>query len=210
MKRLISLLALVSIIVAGSSFKLKRAHTEQFKNDGFFMAVIDGKSFEARDENKYTAELRNKSTDRNTIIQPAAGTKLTRVATFINFYGSDLRDDDNNTFTESLGIEYTFNEGSTGDVADQKVILNYNNQRFTSIPGETKIKVSKIQWSSDRRFFTVSGDFDAKMLTWGAPGQAKQTLHVKGKMEDIVVSVPAWIMLKNPSPAQTAEDDTEK
>ena len=151
----------------------------------------------------------NKSLDKNTLVQPSSGMKLTRVATAINFYGADIKDDDNNTFTESVGLEYTFNEGSTGDVADQKVILSYNNQRFTSIPGETQIRVSKLQWSKDRRFFTISGDFDAKMLTWGAPGQAKQTLRVKGKMEDIVVSVPAWIMLKN-QPVQTAEEDTEK
>ena len=209
MKRISTLLLLVSLIVAGSSFKLKRTRSEQFKNDGYFTAVIDGKVFDARDDNKYTASLLNKSADRNTLIQPATGGKLTRVATAINFYGSDLRDDDNNTFTESVGLEYTFAEGTTGDVADQKVILSYNNQRFTSIPAETKIRISKIQWSPDRRNFTISGDFDAKMLTWGAPGQAKQTLRVKGKMEDIVVSVPAWIMLKN-QPVQTAEDDTEK
>jgi hypothetical protein len=209
MKRILTLLFLATLIVAGSSFKLKRTYTEQFKNDGYFMAVIDGKVFEARDENKYTASLLNKSLDRSTLVQPTAGGKLTRVATAINFYGSDFKDDDNNTFTESVGLEYTFAEGVTGDVPDQKVILNYNNQRFTSIPAETKIRVSKIQWSSDKRYFTISGDFDAKMLTWGAPGQPKQTLRVKGKMEDIVVSVPAWIMLKN-QPVQTAEEDTEK
>ena len=209
MKRLSALILLVSIFVAGSSFKLKRAHTEQFKNDGYFMASIDGKTFAAREDNKYTAELMNKSLERGTLIQPAAGTKLTRVATTINFYGADMRDDDDNTFTESVGLEYTFNEGSTGEAVDQKVILNYNNQRFTSIPAETKIHVSKIQWSSDKRTFTMSGDFDAKMLTWGAPGQPKQTLRVKGKMEDVVVSVPSWIMLKSQS-VQTADDDTEK
>jgi len=209
MKRIFTLFFLISLFVAGSSFKLNLTRTEQFKNDGYFMAAIDGKVFEARDENKYTASLMNKSLDKNTLVQPSSGMKLTRVATAINFYGADIKDDDNNTFTESVGLEYTFNEGSTGDVADQKVILSYNNQRFTSIPGETQIRVSKLQWSKDRRFFTISGDFDAKMLTWGAPGQAKQTLRVKGKMEDIVVSVPAWIMLKN-QPVQTAEEDTEK
>ncbi len=209
MKRLSALILLVSIFVAGSSFSLKHAHTEQFKNDGYFMASIDGKTFSAREDNKYTAELMNKSLERGTLIQPAAGTKLTRVATTINFYGADMRDDDDNTFTESVGLEYTFNEGSTGEAVDQKVILNYNNQRFTSIPAETKIHVSKIQWSSDKRTFTMSGDFDAKMLTWGAPGQPKQTLRVKGKMEDVVVSVPSWIMLKSQS-VQTADDDTEK
>ena len=51
-------------MVAGSSFKLGRhAHVEQFKSDGYLMAVIDGKTFQAREENKYTAELMNKSVE---------------------------------------------------------------------------------------------------------------------------------------------------
>jgi hypothetical protein len=125
----------------------------------------------------------------------------------INFYGNDFRDDDDNTFTESLGFEYTFNEGSVGDVADQRIILNYNNQKFTSIPSETKIKVSKIQWSADRRYFIMSADFDTKMKSWGAPGQAHQTISVKGKMADIMVSVPSWIILKNSTPTASDEDN---
>jgi hypothetical protein len=204
MKRIISLSLLLLVVFAGSSFKLKRA--EQFKSDGYLVAVIDGKSFEARDENKYTADLMNKSADNNALV--STGGKITRVATAINFYGSDFKDDDNNTFTESLGFEYTFADGSTGEVADQKVILNYNNQRFTSIPAETKIKINKIQWSSDKRSFTMSADFDTKMKSWGSPAQAHQTLHVKGKMEDIVISVPTWIMLKNSVPM--AEEDQDK
>ena len=206
MKRFFTLFILLSIVFAGSSFKLKRSSTQQFKNDGYLMAVIDGKTFEARDENKYTAELMNKSADNGQLVP--TGSKITRVATAINFYGSDFRDDDNNTFTESLGFEYTFTEGTTGDAADQKMILSYNNQRFVSIPAETKIRINKIQWSTDRRYFTMSADFDTKMKSWGSPAMAQQTLHVKGKMEDIVISVPSWIMVKNSVP--TAEEDTEK
>ena len=206
MKRFFTLFILFSIVFAGSSFKLKRSSTQQFKNDGFLMAVIDGKTFESRDENKYTAELMNKSADNGQLVP--TGSKITRVATAINFYGSDFRDDDNNTFTESLGFEYTFNEGSTGDAADQKMILSYNNQRFVSIPAETKIRINKLQWSSDRRYFTISADFDTKMKSWGSPAMAQQTLRVKGKMEDITVSVPSGIMLKNN--IQTASDVEEK
>ncbi len=206
MKRLFTLIFLLSIMVAGSSFKLKRAHVEQFKNDGYLMAVIDGKAFEAREENKYTAELMNKSADSKTLLASASGSRLTRVATMVNFYGSDFKDDDNNTFTESLGFEYTFNEGSLGEAADQKMILSYNNQKFISIPAETKISINKVEWSSDKRSFTLSANFDTKMKSWGSPAQASQTLRVKGRMEDIVISVPSWIMLKNSVPTADAEE----
>ena len=50
MKRLISLLILLSVIITAESFKVKHraGHPEQFKNDGILQAVIDGKIFEAR------------------------------------------------------------------------------------------------------------------------------------------------------------------
>jgi hypothetical protein len=208
MKRFLTFFFLLSIMVAGSSFKLGRhAHVEQFKSDGYLMAVIDGKTFQAREENKYTAELMNKSVESNSLLASTNGGKLTRVATMLNFYGSDFKDDDDNTFTESLGFEYTFYEGSLGEAADQKMILSYNNQKFISIPSETKITVNKIEWSSDKRSFTLSADFDTKMKSWGSPAQASQTLRVKGKMEDIVISVPSWIMLKNAVPQASADGD---
>ncbi len=87
------------------------------------------------------------------------------------------------------------------------MILSYNNQKFISIPSETKITVNKIEWSSDKRSFTLSADFDTKMKSWGSPAQASQTLRVKGKMEDIVISVPSWIMLKNAVPQASADGD---
>ena len=209
MKRFFALFFLVSLIVAGSSFKLSRvAPAEQFKNDGYLTASIDGKVFMVRSENKYTAALMNKSADNSQLVPN--GSKITRVATMVNFYGSDFKDDDDNTFTESLGFEYTFGDGSTGDVTDQKIILNYNNQKFTSIAGETKLKVNKIQWSGDKRYFVISADFDTKMKSWGSPAQAQQTLRVKGKMEDIIVSVPSWIMLKNNTQAAAEDDDSQK
>lgn len=211
MKRIFTFFLLISIYVAGSSFMSKRhAHVEQFKNDGYLMAVIDGRTFEAREDNKYTAELMNKSVESGSLLASSNSGKLTRVATMVNFYGSDYKDDDNNTFTESLGFEYTFNEGATGDVADRKIILSYNNQKFISIPSETKINVSKVEWSSDKRSFTISADFDTKMKSWGSPAQASQTLRVKGKMEDIVISVPSWIMLKNSVTTPTADADTDE
>ena len=208
MKRFFALFLLVALIAAGSSFKLNRvAPAEQFKNDGYLTASVDGKSFMVRTENKYTAALMNKSADNSALVSNG---KITRVATMVNFYGSDFKDDDDNTFTESLGFEYTFGDGSTGDVTDQKIILNYNNQRFTSIAGETKIKVNKIQWSGDKRYFVMSADFDTKMKSWGSPAQASQTLRVKGKMEDIIISVPSWIMLKNNTQADAGDDDSQK
>jgi len=37
----------------------------------------------------------------------------------------------------------------------------------------------------------VSATFDGKMTQWAAPGQPQAIIHVKGRMENINVSLPA-------------------
>jgi hypothetical protein len=198
MKRLVTLVILFSIILTGSSFKIKRrGHTEQFKNDGYLQAIIDGKVFEQRDDNKYTAELVNKSSDLPFNNSPNA--RITRVANCVTFYGSDFKDADGNTFTESVGFDYAFAEGALGDAAEGRITLNYDNQKFYNIEGETKFKITKIQWSSDRRYFVMNADFECKMRRWGKPALSQPVLKLKGQMENITVTVPSWVVLKNPT-----------
>src|ERR1019366_8539864 len=103
MKRLFTTFFVVSLVLVGSSFKKHRGHVEHYKNEGYMMAVIDGRVFETREENKYTAELKNKS--NNDLFANGNATALTKVTTSVNFFGTDFKDDDNNVFTESLGIE---------------------------------------------------------------------------------------------------------
>jgi len=198
MKRFATLLILSVIILGGSSFKTKRrAHAEQFKNDGYVQVIVDGRILDLRDDNKYTADLVNKSSDLPFNNTP--GAKITRVANSLNFYGADFRDEDGNTFTEGINFEYTFAEGALGDAADGRITLNYNNQRFNNIAGETKFRITKIQWSSDRRYFVMDAEFECKMRRWGKPLAAQPMLKIKGQLENITVTVPSWVVLKNPT-----------
>jgi hypothetical protein len=203
MKRLVTIFALASILLVGESFKVKhRRVTDQYKTEGYLQAVIDGKIFETRDDNRYTATLKNKSTD-NFTANNKADAPLSRVENMVSFFGGDFQDPDGNIFNESVGFEYTFNDGSLGDAANQRITLNYNNQKYYNVEGETRLKITRIQWSSDRRNFTMDAEFDCKMRRWGVPFQAQPTVHLKGKMEGINVTVPSWIITKNPN--QTAE-----
>jgi hypothetical protein len=203
MKRLVTIILLASVILTGESFKVKhRARPEQYKTEGYLQAVIDGKVFETREDNRYTATLKNKSTD-NFSFNNQKGAPLSRVANTISFFGGDFQDADGNIFNESIGFEYTFNDGTLGDAANQRILLNYNNQKYYNVEGSTRFKITKIQWSSDRRNFTMDAEFDCKMRRWGVPFQSQPTVRMKGKMEGINVTVPSWIVTKNPN--QTAE-----
>ncbi|HWB63410.1 MAG TPA: hypothetical protein VG603_07870 [Chitinophagales bacterium] len=202
MKRLFTITLLLTIIVAGQSVKKHRPHPAQVKNDGFMIAVVDGKNLSLNDETRYTAELKSMATD-NFAFNSNAGSKLTRVAADIQFLGADMKDEDGNTFSESLDFQYTFNEGSLGNAGDGHISLNYNGEKFYSLVPDTKFNITKIEWSKDRRAFTLSADFDCKVRRWGMPTSSQPVMKLKGQMQDIAVTVPSWIVLKNPG--QVAE-----
>ncbi|MBL0308219.1 MAG: hypothetical protein IPP77_00515 [Bacteroidetes bacterium] len=166
-----------------------------------FIAVVDGQLFNTRDENKYSAELANKSADVFLGTSPTQP-KMTRVANTLSFFGNQFFDEDGNTAEERISIEYGFNEGVLGECADQKIMLHYNNEKYYNIASDTKFKVTKLMWSGDRRYCVVNAEFDCKMRRWGVPAEAQPVVRMKGKMENINVTVPSWVVLKNP--AQTA------
>lgn len=206
MKRLLTVLVLATSIYFGESFKPNRGPSaEQLKSDGYIMAVIDGKVFEARDENWYSAQLKNKSTENQLFASTDNAARISRVASVLNFYGADFQDADGNLFKESIGVEYTFNNGALGEGADKRITLNYNDQKFSSIPGESILKVTRIEWSDDHRSYAMDADFDCKLRNWGAKSSSQQVVHLKGKMQNITVTVPSWIVLTSPAPAQVAE-----
>jgi hypothetical protein len=201
MKRLFTILILTATFFGAESFKMQQrmVHADQFKNDGYVMAVIDGKVFEVRENNKYTAELKNKSAGNPLFGEPGAA-KISRVATVVNVFGGDFQDADGNTFNESIGFEYTFNNGALGEGADKSITLNYSNDKYYSIAGESKIKISRIDWSADRRSFVLDADFDCKLRKWGMPAASQPVVAMKGKIENITVSVPSWIVLNSAMP----------
>ena len=183
MNHLLKTLMLAAILFFAGSFKSSIPdNTAHYKNDGYFMASIDGQIFDSRNQDRYTAE----------IINNVSGDKVTPGADLI-FYGNDYFDQSGNLFQESLEFKYAFNESSTGDVTGQKIVFQFNNQKFLSIPGETKIHVTKMRFNTDRSAFVMSADFEGKMLKWVAPGEDQSIITVKGKMENINVSVPASV-----------------
>jgi hypothetical protein len=180
MKNTLKTLTLVSIFLFAASLKSgQQGDAPHYKNQGYFTASIDGKLFDTRSYNKYTADVENKS-DYSKYEQSAD----------LTFFGGTYYDQNGNQFGESLQFKYVFSESTLGDASGQKIVFQFNNQKFISIPGQTKIHISKAQFNADRTSMTVSADFDGKMLQWVAPGQPQPIVHVKGKMENINVTIP--------------------
>lgn len=177
MNHLFKAFALIAIFISADSFKLSNQPDTHFKSEGYFYAKIDGKVFDSRSQDRYTAEV--------------TGTAAGQQNADIMFFGNSYYDASGNMFNESLQFKYAFNEQATGAVADQKIIFQFDNQKFLSVPGQTQIVVTKMKWNTDGNSYVMSADFQGKMLKWCGPGQDQPIVTVKGRMENINVSVPA-------------------
>ena len=182
-------LTLVAFFLFAASFKSgQQGDTPRYKNQGYFSASIDGKRFDSRSNNKYTAEVVNKS-----------NYSKNDQSADLTFFGGTYFDQSGNAFEESLQLKYAYSEASVGSVNGPQMVFQFNNQKFLSIPGKTKIHITKMQLSADRASMIVSADFEGKMMEWAAPGQSKPIVNVKGKMENINVTIP------NSAPTAQAE-----
>ena len=177
MNHLLKAFTLIAIVIFADSFKLANRPDTHVKAEGYFTAKIDGKLFDSRSQDNYTAEVSSKD--------PAHPTAD------ITFFGNNYADASGNIFQESLEFKYAFGERATGSVPDQKIVFQFDNQKFLSVPGQTQITVTKMQWNPDGNSYVVSADFQGKMVKWAAPGQDQPIVTVKGRMENINVSVPA-------------------
>lgn len=171
-----------------------------FKNSGYFFAILDGKMFEMRDNDKYRAELINRTA---TLENKSGGP--TQVIAALNFYGNTFPNADGKAFDEMITMEYRFDEGALGAPKDFKIELHYDFKDYYQLPGSTKFNVSNIEWSPDRTSFLMSAEYDCKLRKWGFPAESQPVVRLKGRMVNIHVTVPPWVHIKNPR--QTAGND---
>ncbi|MBL0308300.1 MAG: hypothetical protein IPP77_00935 [Bacteroidetes bacterium] len=192
MQRLLTPIVSIIILLSTVSFESKPPSPSViYKKDGHFTAMVDGKYFTVRDENRYSSELVNQSTEQTA--RTGTGTqKITKLVNHISFFGNQFFDESGNTAEERINFEYAFNENTMGPVEEGTVMLHFNNDKYSNIASETHFVITKRQWSPDRRYCVMTAEFDCKMRRWGVPASSQEVVQLKGKMEDITVTVPSW------------------
>lgn len=187
-------LAIVTAVVAW-----KPVDNSFYKNTGNVQILVDGKLFELREKDKYRAQLLHK-----TNLTQGAGKMEKYVQASLMFYGNSVQDENGKSFEEKLDFDYAFNEGAMGEVNGIRIELHHLNKDYYQIADKSIFKITKMTWSPDRRQYTMNAEFDCQMRQWGFPWESQPVVKMKGNLENIVVSVPAWVQIKNPN--QTAQD----
>lgn len=200
MKKGAGICALLICLCGFNSFK-PSGDNDYYRNDCNLLAVVEGKNFELRDNDKYHAELLYKSSSMS-----GTSSLKKQVDANIIFFGNALKDENGNPWNEKLEFEYSFADGALGDAADVNVQLSYDRKTYYMLADGSQMKITRVDWSADRRSFILNAEFDCQLRKWGYPADTQPTVHLKGKMENITVSVPAWINMKNPN--QQAEGST--
>ena len=190
MKKLITPVVLAFVLFALYSFK-PEGYRDLYKNEGSISATINGQTFQLRDSGFYRAMLVTKVTTA-----AASGRQMSRTVTSLLFYGNDSTDAQNNTSSETLNIEYTFNQSPDGDATDVAFDMTYNFGDYYMMPERNYFKVSKLEMSSDKTYFTLSGSFNCMMHRRGYSSDLQPAVRVKGEVADIKVSIPPWIAAK--------------
>ena len=167
MKKLNLFLLLVSVILFSESFK--PAPTQPSAPS--VSAKIDGIKFDLKNS-KYVARLNEAN--------------KTAVLTF---FGNDVIDKQGKAHQQKLHVEYVLSDAGVATV--KGVVLEYNKQKFMSLPNESAFNVSKIVWSSDKKSFVMNAGFDTKVQKEKTTEDYDVVLGIQGSLENIKVDVAA-------------------
>ena len=160
------------------------------KDQGSFSASLDGKPFQLRTDQLFKGLVTNKtgSIDGRVPAHPIVSA---------TFNGPTYNASEGRLFNENIQFEINYEADKTGEPASYQVALQYLSSNYYSVKEQSKITVSQFEWESDKKHFRISADFNCKMRSWGAPADGKKDISLKGKMSNIRVTVPSWIMAKN-------------
>ncbi len=165
MKKLNLLLGLATVLFFSESFK----PAPDKPGTPSVSAKIDGIKFDLKNT-KYTAQLNEAN--------------KTAVLTF---YANDLIDKQGMAHAQKLHVECLLSDGGVATV--KGIVLEYNKQKFQSLPNESAFNVSKLVWSSDKKSLLLSAGFDTKVQKAQTSEMYEGVLGIQGSVENIKVDV---------------------
>jgi len=163
MKKSYVFLPLLAVAFFTQSFK----PTEPAKTP--IAAQVNGKSFALKAENTYTAQIAANKT------------------AVISFNGADLPAKDGYAQEQKLNLEYKINE--VGDILVKTISYEIDGKKFQNIPDATSTNVTRFEWSSDKKSFIISANFDCKAQSDGPFQSNNDPVEIKGSVENIIVNV---------------------
>jgi hypothetical protein len=181
------IIALLLLALTGLCFKT--GDDALPKDKASFSATVDGKMFKLQDGQMLRGMLVNKSASMD-------GRTPAKTVINTNFNGLTYDKADKTSFSESVTVEMSFEDGKMGEPATYSVALEYNSIDYYMIKDQSKVKITQANWDDDKKHFSLSADIDCHMRSLGYPMDNKKDVALKGHMTNIKVTVPSWYAAK--------------
>lgn len=159
-------------------------------NNGAFVAMINGRTFKLRDDQLFRGLLVTKSPSMD-------GRTPARTVISTVFNGPTYSTDAGKEFNESISVEIDYHADKTGPYDAFAFAMQYESTNYFMLRENCKLNVTQFAWEEDKKHFRLSADFDCKMRSWGYPGDGSQDVALKGRMSNVRITVPSWLVQKN-------------
>lgn len=161
---------------------------ESVKNS--FSATVDGKKFQVQDDQLFRGLLINKNA--------SADGKIPERTVISAIFNGELQNvSDEKTFAENIQFEINYEDGKTGEPSYYALALQHQSGKYYLLKDQSKLTVTQFVWESDKKHFRISAEFNCKMRSWDTSSDKAKDVNVKGKMENIRITVPSWLAVKN-------------
>jgi len=179
-------------ILTATLFLLGCLALTSFQGDdqGAFYATIDGKPFQLRSDQLFRGLVSNKAGSMD-------GREPAKTVISATFNGPSYNAAEGRLFNENIAVEINYEADKKGEAKTYTLGMQYQSGNYYTVKELSKLTVTQFEWESDKKHFHFSADFNCKLRSWGAPADGKKDISLKGKMTNIRVTVPSWVIAKN-------------
>lgn len=182
MKYVAAIVALTVVYISLTSF--------QQVPEGGFVATIDGKAFKLRQGQLFRGLVANKQGTMD-------GREPARTVVAATFNGPEANQEEGRLVNEAILVEINYEPDKMGAYDNFSLAMQFESGNYYTLKDQSKLNVTQFEWEGDRKHFLLSADFNCKMRSWGAPADGKKDLALKGRMNNIRITVPSWVTAKN-------------
>lgn len=175
-----TLLAVLIALIAQSFQPIRQAAPSDPLCNSSICARIDGYPFDFNTDSKLSAVL-NENHD---------------VITFV-FNGNLIKNKSGQTAEQKIEVAVPIKDLAKGYVLNKAVTYHFNNQVFTSLPNETDLFVTDLEWNTDKTVFKVTASFETNVKKIVNDGIDVPVLGIKGQFEEMVVKMPSTMVVQN-------------
>ncbi len=155
-----------------------------------FATIINNKPFELQQDQLLRGIVMNKTGSID-------GRVPARTVISATFNGPSYDISEGRLFNENIQMELNYEPEHIGSLKYYSMAVRYMSGSYYLLGDESKLKITRFDWESDRKHFLLSADYNCKLRSWGAPTDGKRDIYLSGSFTNLRITVPSWVTIKN-------------